>query len=95
MELTHFTTTTIINYNSFLALRRPPIPQGDEQFLSGRVLDMAERILYNLQKGIVDNTISAAAGLESGSSYFATRQALPYYESPSRLPRYLPKFDRD
>jgi methyl-accepting chemotaxis protein len=42
MELTPFTTNTIINYNSFLALRRPPYPQGDEQFVSGRVLEMAE-----------------------------------------------------
>jgi hypothetical protein len=48
MELTPFTTTTIINYNSFLALRRPSRPQGDEQFVSGRVLEMAERILNNL-----------------------------------------------
>jgi hypothetical protein len=28
------------------------------------VLEMAEKILYNLQKGIVDSTISTAAGLE-------------------------------
>jgi DNA repair exonuclease SbcCD ATPase subunit len=50
MELTPFTTTTIINYNSFLALRRPlPYPQGNEQLVGGRVLEMVERILYNLQ----------------------------------------------
>jgi hypothetical protein len=79
MELTPFTTTTIINYNSFLALRRPPSPQGSEQFATGRVLEMAERVLKNLQKGIVDSTISTAAGLEKGSSYSSTRQALPYY----------------
>jgi hypothetical protein len=68
MELTPF-TTTIINYNSFLALRRPSYLHGNEQFASGRVLEMAERILHNLQKGIVDSTISTAAGLEKGSSY--------------------------
>ncbi|HEU4824626.1 MAG TPA: hypothetical protein VFS97_14475 [Nitrososphaeraceae archaeon] len=51
MELTPFTTTTIINYNSFLALTRQPYLQGHEQFVSGRLLEMAERILHNLQKG--------------------------------------------
>ena len=50
---------------------------------------MAERVLNNLQKGIVDNIISTAAGLEKGSSYSATYEALPYYESPSYLPRYF------
>jgi len=30
MELTPFTTNTIIDYNSVLALRRLPIPQGRE-----------------------------------------------------------------
>jgi hypothetical protein len=40
---------------------------------------MAERILYNLQKGIVDNTISTAAELEEGRSYSSTHPALPYY----------------
>jgi hypothetical protein len=89
MQLTPFTTNTIINYNSFLALRRPPYPQGDEQFVSGRVLEMAEKVLGNLQKGIVDNTISTAARLEKGSSYSATYQALPYYQPPSHLPTYL------
>jgi hypothetical protein len=69
MELTPFTTNTIINYNSSLALRRPLYPQGNEQFASGRVLEMAERILHNLQKGIVDSTISTAAGLEKGSLF--------------------------
>jgi hypothetical protein len=64
MELTPFTTNTIINYNSFLALRRPSRPQGNEQFVSERMLEMAERVLNNLQRGIVDNTISTAAGLE-------------------------------
>jgi hypothetical protein len=81
MELTPFTTTTIINYNSFLALRRPPHPQGAEQFVSGRVLKMAERVLYNLQKGIVDDTISTAAGLEKGSSFPTAHPALPNYQS--------------
>jgi hypothetical protein len=81
MELTPFTTNTIINYNSFLALRHPPPAQGDEQLIIGRVLEMAERVLKNLQKGIVDSTISTAAGLKKGSSYSATHQALPYYQS--------------
>jgi hypothetical protein len=66
VELTPFTTNTIINYNSFLALRCPPIPQRNEQSATERILGMTERILYNLQKGIVDNTISTAAGLENG-----------------------------
>jgi hypothetical protein len=91
MELTPFSTATIINYSSFLALRRVPpyLQQGNEQFVSQRVLDMAEKILYNLQKGIVNSTISTAAGLEKGSSYPATYRALPYHESPSHLPRYF------
>jgi hypothetical protein len=93
MELTPFTTNTIINYNSFLTLRRkPPYPQGDEQFVSERVLEMAERVLHNLQKDIVDGTISTAAGLENGSSYYTTYRTLPYYgQSPSHLPTYLGK----
>ena len=70
-------------------LRRPACPKGDERFVSGRVLEMAQRIPGNLQKGIVDNTISTAAGLEKGSSYSVTpqtfpnpsHQALPYYQS--------------
>jgi hypothetical protein len=78
-ELTPFTTNTIINYNSFLALRRePPYPQGGEQFISTRVLEMAEKVLNNLQKGIVDSTISTAAGMEIGESLFpTTHPALP------------------
>jgi len=32
------------------------------------VLEMAERVLYNLQKGIVDNSISTAAGLKGVNS---------------------------
>jgi len=47
------------------------------------MLEMAEKILHNLQKGIVDSTISTAAGLDKGSSYSATYQALPYYASAS------------
>jgi hypothetical protein len=78
MELTPFTTNTIINYNSFLALRRePPYPQGGEQFISGRVLEMAEKVLNNLQKCVVDNIISTAAGLKEGSSYSGPSQASP------------------
>jgi hypothetical protein len=44
-------------------LERPSNLQGIGKF-SGRVLEMAEKILYNLQKGIVDSTISTIAGLE-------------------------------
>ena len=68
-----------IHYNEFLALRRSPYLQVNEQFVSGRVLEMAERVLNNLQKGIVDSTISTAAGLEEGSSYSGPSQALTYY----------------
>jgi len=78
---------SIVTLISFLALRRPPCLQGDEQFVSGRVLEMAERILGNLQKGIVDSTISSAAELENGSSYFTAYQALPYSNHPA-LPNY-------
>ena len=104
MELTPFTTNTIINYNSFLALRRPTYLQGNEQFVSERVFEMVERILHNLQKGIVDSTISTAAGLENVSSYSATYQALPYFnhqalpyyhQSPSPLPAYLSQNSSD
>jgi hypothetical protein len=73
MELTPFTKTIINN-----SLRCPLCPLGDGQFVSGRVLEMVERILNNFQKGIVDSIISTAAGLEKGSSYSATYQALPY-----------------
>jgi phenylalanyl-tRNA synthetase alpha subunit len=55
MELTHF-TTTIMKYNSFLALNRPPYLQGSEQLIGGRVLEIAENIFKNLQKSIVDST---------------------------------------
>jgi len=82
MELTPFTTNAIINYNSFLALRRLSHLQGNEWFVSERVLEMAERILCNLQKVMVDSTISTGSGLEEGSSYPGAYRALPYYESP-------------
>jgi hypothetical protein len=85
MELTSFATATIINYNSFSRSRRPSTLQGNEQFVSGRVIEMAEKILCNLQKIIVDSTISTAAGLEEGDSYPAAHQALPYYNSPLHL----------
>jgi hypothetical protein len=81
MELTHF-TTTIIKYNSYLASRRPP---GSEQFIGGRMLEIAERIFGNLQKNMVDNTISTAAELEDGMSHATGYRALPYYEYPSQL----------
>jgi hypothetical protein len=92
-ELTPFTTTTIINYDSFLALRRPPISQENEQFVCGRVLEMAEKVLNNFQKVIVDSIISIAVGLENGSSYSATYRALPHYQSPSHLPTYLQNYN--
>jgi hypothetical protein len=63
MELTPF-TTTIINYDSYLASRRPSYSQQSEQLISGRVLEVAERIFCNLQKSIVDSTISTASGCE-------------------------------
>jgi hypothetical protein len=53
------------------------------------VLEIAERVLNNLQKDIVDSAISIAAGLEKGSSYSAPYQVLPYYEFPSHLPKYF------
>ena len=68
MQLTPFTNNTIINYSSFLESRRPSYLQGDEQFVIERVLETAGRIFNNLQKGIVDNIISTATGLEKGSS---------------------------
>ena len=49
-----------------------------------RLLEMAGKILENLQKSIVDDTISSAAGLERDSHSKAYR-TLPYYESQSQL----------
>ena len=60
MELAPFATNTIINYNSFLRSKRG----GPSQFVTERMLERAERLLVNLQKNMVDNTISTAAGLE-------------------------------
>jgi archaellum component FlaC len=81
IELTSFTTNTIINYNSFLRSQRG----GSSQFVSERVLERAEILLVNLQKNIVDNTISTAAGLEDGMSHATTSRTLPYYGFPSQL----------
>jgi archaellum component FlaC len=78
MELSSF-TATIINYDSYLASRRPP---GSEQLISGRVLEVAKRIFCNLQKVMVDSTISTVAELKEGSSYHAVYRPLPYYDSP-------------
>jgi hypothetical protein len=69
-------------FDSFLESRRPSRPEGDSQFVRERVLETAERTFENLQKNIVDNIISAAAGLENGGSYPVAYQALPYNESP-------------
>jgi hypothetical protein len=85
MQLAPFTNNTVINYSAFLESRRPSRSEGDEQFVRERVLETAHRTFENLQKNIVDNIISAAAGLENGGSYPAAYQALPYYESPSHL----------
>jgi hypothetical protein len=76
MKLSPF-TTTIINYNSFLGSRRSP---ASDQF-GEWILEVAEKIFCNLQKSIVDSTISTTAGLK-GSSYPAAQQALPFYEPP-------------
>jgi hypothetical protein len=80
MELTPF-TTTIINYDSFLVARHPQYLQGGEQFRE-RLLEMAEKIFCNLQKVMVDSTISTVAELKEGSSYHAVYRPLPYYDSP-------------
>jgi chromosome segregation ATPase len=81
MELAPFTINTIINYNSFLRSKRG----GPSQSVTERVLERAERLLVNLQKNMVDNTISTAAGLEDGRSHATACRVLPYYESPSQL----------
>jgi hypothetical protein len=51
--------------------------------MSGKVSEMAEKILSNLQKAMVDSTISTAIiGLEEGSSYSTAYQALSYSTYP-------------
>jgi hypothetical protein len=45
----------------------------------------SQKIFYNLQKAMIDSTISTAAGLEKGDSHSAAYQALPNYESQSQL----------
>lgn len=65
MEFTPF-STTILNYNSFLDSRRSP---GDEHF-SRRILEVAEKIFCNLRKVMTYSSISTAAGLEEGNSYY-------------------------
>jgi hypothetical protein len=62
--LTYF-ANTIINHDSFLAVRRQSNSRGNEQF-SDRVLEVAERIFCNLQKVMIDSTISIAAESEEG-----------------------------
>jgi hypothetical protein len=81
MELTPFATNTIINYVAFLRSKRG----GPSQFVTERVLESAERLLVNLQKNMVDYTISTAVGLEDGKPHSTAYRALPYYESPSQL----------
>jgi hypothetical protein len=38
--------------------------EGDYQFAKEKVLELADKIFYKLKKGIVDNTLTAALGLE-------------------------------
>jgi len=52
-------------YCSSLNASNNSTKQGDEQFI---------------RKGIVDSTISTAAGLQKGSAFPTTRSALPYYQ---------------
>ena len=73
MELTPF-STTILNYNSFLGSRRSP---GGEHF-SGRILEVAENIFRNLQKSVVERTISAVTGFEGERSCATANRDLPY-----------------
>jgi hypothetical protein len=81
MELAPFTSNIIINYNLFLRSKRG----GPSQFVIERVLERAESLLVNLQKNMVDNTISTATELEDGRSHATAYRALPYYESPLQL----------
>jgi hypothetical protein len=68
MELTPF-TTAILNGNLLRGSGRPLDSQGSEQFISERLLVVAGRIFSNLQKVMVNSTMSTAAGLEDGSSH--------------------------
>ena len=73
MELTPF-TTTILNGNSFRGSGQLP----DPQFINERLLVVAGKIFSNLQKVMVNSTMSIAAGLEDGSSYATAPPAFPY-----------------
>jgi hypothetical protein len=42
--------------------------EGDRQFAKEKVLELADETFYKLQKGIVDNTLTAALGLENEQS---------------------------
>jgi hypothetical protein len=73
MELTPF-STTILNYNSFLGSRRSP----EGEHFSGRILEVAENIFRNLQKSVVESTISTVTGFEGERSYATANRDLPY-----------------
>jgi archaellum component FlaC len=78
MELTHLTIHTITDYSSFQESRHLPYLQGSEKLVHEMALEMAEKIFSNLQKVMVNNTISTAAGLEDGNSHATAYPALPY-----------------
>lgn len=71
-------TTTILNHGSLEVVREQTFGQGYGPLVKEKVLELADTILNNLQKGIVDSIISTAAGLDKGSDVC---QALPYYPS--------------
>jgi hypothetical protein len=54
-------------YNS-LGLIQSILYEGDYQFAKEKVLEFADETFYKLQKGIVDNTLTAALGLENEQS---------------------------
>jgi hypothetical protein len=54
-------------YNS-LGTIQSILYEGDYQFAKEKVLEFADETFYKLQKGIVDNTLTAALGLENEQS---------------------------
>jgi hypothetical protein len=65
----------ILNHNP-LGPIQSTFYQGNYQFVKEKVLDLADKIFHNLQKGIVDSALSTAGRLEKGNPQ-------------SHLPRYL------